>query len=1228
MKKSQDIFIFLGTIIALIGLMVLKQFVTPAGAIAEQVGNGGFDPNAIAATGFIILAAFTMGELFKQLKMPALLGYIAAGIVFGPDLSKIIFDTTDRAIFSSDVIDRLALINTLTVGVIGTLGGGELKISELKDQAGTILWVIGMSFLAIVPASGAVVFGLSYVLPDIVPFLADVPQTTKLAVSMLFWVFGFAMSPAATLAIIQETRAKGRFTSLTLGVVIVADLVLVASFLLTFNFAKLLTRPEGFSAQALVESLPAIGAEFGWAIVIGIVMGLVFIAYLRFVAREKLLFTVGVIFAGAAVAKMLHAEMLLAFLVAGFIVQNLSRHGHDMIHALEKISLPVFVVYFMIQAAQLDLVSLVQFMPLAIILTIVRTAGLYGGVKLATRVVKAPDHIDSNLWMAFFSRGGVDIVLATLVANQIDAWGTEFKAVIMATVVIHIIGGPAILKWVFERVGETEEARQQGSEEVAELDRMLHGDHATTDAPFDRPEFGHEELNARLDEIVASLENCYNRCIVQQLDQRHQYLEQAVERISIVRERAVEDLVELLEDADEPPKSLSKQVKRIHVRFRQSLQPQVEILEQLEPMAITPETTDDLLSNVRSFVDFDEHYKVEWEPRLLEPSDDDGQLLKAVKVFRRVREKVAGLGTRSVSLGRLWRYYMELSLPGYLASAVSATADRNERFWYEFGGHLRRVDDLFETTVEILREEHAQDDAAPDASDASTDEIIAADGRMSPTVNALPMSLSPGSEDEDEHADDHGHGEHHEEPHEHEQDAVDDEDRASSDADERAASGDGPRSPLDEAREWVQTASQELHDGGENLNSLLIQFVQTSRDRFTFAVQRAYADFIEGVQTAGTVELPSFRYRPSGRYDDALRAEERLHHRLGRESDIVAGYQGWISLDQQLVLFLHWFRSYQLRVTSVLDNRFQQGALQTLRRFLSRCDERPSALRDSAGEDDVSRIDWPTWYHEQIQPALDAARSSLDNALTGFSQGIVTRRLMDVLEARVARFSDSIRLLVQNPVESVEGGADVETVDLPLRAWYFSKLVREAALGLVEFNERAERIVRRALVGLGEVEQVLEERLVSEQAEDGAELDVANQLADKGLREAQGELKTIIEKVREDEHELRVWVVAETTQVVQDSTAPFLEHRLLEVMRDLSRARGETLAQRSVEPIISRLKGAYRTIAPLYEELASDLQQRLSQETESPTRNEVRERLVERDGHKSARTPAIYRRLF
>jgi len=89
--------------------------------------------------------------------------------------------------------------------------------------------------------------------------------------------------------------------------------------------------------------------------VIGAVTGLLFILYFRFVAQEMLFFTVGTIFATSYVCDVLHAEKLLAFITAGFIVQNLSKHGHDMIEALERISLPAFVVYFTIKAAGLNL---------------------------------------------------------------------------------------------------------------------------------------------------------------------------------------------------------------------------------------------------------------------------------------------------------------------------------------------------------------------------------------------------------------------------------------------------------------------------------------------------------------------------------------------------------------------------------------------------------------------------------------------------------------------------------------------------------------------------------------------------------------------------------------------------------------------------------------------------------------------------------------------------------
>jgi Kef-type K+ transport system membrane component KefB len=1217
------------TIFTLLALMYSRRFFD----LQESIGT--FDPGSLAATGFIVLAAFTMGELFKRLKMPALLGYIAAGIVFGPDLSHLVFGGTEHAIFGRDVIEDLSLINILTVGVIGTLAGGELKVAELKSQAVTIITIIAIAFVAVVPLSAAAVLATASFLPDLIPFLDGAATSTKLAAALLFGVFGFAMSPTVTLAIMQETRASGRFTSLTLGVVVVAELVLVASFLLAFNLSQLMLSPEGFTMPALLSKLPAIGAEFGWALVIGVITGIFFILYLRFVAREKLLFTVGIIFATAAVGKMLHAEQLLMFLAAGFVVQNFSKHGHDMIHALEKISLPVFVIYFMTQAAELDLMAFVNFLPLALILTAVRAIALGGSVKLATTLRKSPEYIDSNLWMAFFSRGSVDIVLAAVVAEQIVGWGEDFRAAVMATVIIHITLGPAILKWVYERVGETEDARKAGSEEVAELDRIVGVDNEPVYEPLERPEFPDPHLNRRLEEVNQDLSDCYKTCLIEQIEQHGTRLKHLVQRIEEVRAETLEELAKLLESAEhDRTGDVAPKVKRLHVQFRQSLQPQIDLLEHLQPMPITTDTTDTLLEKVRGLVEFDEQYRVRMEPWLLEPSDDDNRMIAAVKMFRQMRNSYGRGGHRNVPIGRLWRFYLELSVPAYLASAVAATAERNESFWYHLGVHLRRVDDLFEKVVRTLRagEEQpieqtsgAKAGALADA-DGSEVTVVERGAVLSPSVDALPMSMS--AEPEPDEAEEHAHGEPGPDgvapdaagPGSAAEAELLDDDEAT----ERAAS------PLDAARLLTRDGRQKLADEADELSSLLTLFIQTQRERFSISIERAYGDFIDAVSKAGTVELPSFRYRASSRYDEAHRAEARLRSRLDREASLVKGYQGWVVLDHQLILFLHWFRTYQQRIVTTLETRFDDGLVRRLRQLRSRCEERPSALSGADGDQPAGAPDWSSWYAEQIDPALEDARAALDHALTDFGQGIISRRLMDVLEARVARFSSMVHLLVQNPVESVEEDSNIDTINVPLRSWYFSKLLREAALRLVEFNERAERILRRSLVAMSEIRQGLETSLVSAQQEfrDSRDVDRANEVAEQALREAAQQTEELVTQVRSDEREMRVWVVDESTRIVRESTIPFLEHRLDEVVRELNQVRGDSLAQRSVQPLISRLKDAYRKVAPVFEQITTDLSQNLTGRTPEGGKSQVRDRLLLTQPTQTQTTPAIYRRLF
>ncbi|AWV90407.1 cation:proton antiporter [Bradymonas sediminis] len=1236
------------TIVILLALMYARQFFD-----FSDGSFGSMHPDSLVATGFIILAAFTMGELFKRLKVPALLGYIAAGIVFGPDLSQIVFGSTEQTIFTKDVINDLALINILTVGVIGTLGGGELKISDLKEHASTIVTVIGVVFAVVVPSSALILLGMATFFPSTAPFLMDVPTSTKLAAAMLFGVFAFAMSPTVSLAILQETRSKGPFTSLMLGTVILGDLVLVIGVLLAADFAVLVMGPTGITMAAAQEMFIKIGLEFGWAMVLGLITGLLYIGYLRFVAREKLLFTVGIIFATSAVAEMVHAETLVTFLVAGFIVQNFSKHGHDMIHSLEKISLPVFVIYFMTQAASLDLMQAVHFLPLTLVMATARVVSQVGGAKIALKLLKAPEVVRRNLPFAMLSLGSVDIVLAALVASKIPSWGGDLQAVVMGNVIIYIIVGPAVLKWVLGRAGETEEARQTGSEEVAELDRIV-GDEMGDEELLEHPEFTDPRLKLRLEQVRDELTTCYKSTLVERIETHGESLQELLDRIHEVRHKAISELFELLENAgDTPTQKLGPRVKRLHVQFRQTLQPQIDLLEHIEAMPVTPQSTEKLLVDVHQLVHFEESYRVQLEPWLLEASPEDSLWMRAVKVGRRTRNFVRRGCHRTIPLGRLWRFYLELSLPGYLASAVAATAEQNEQLWQHLGLHLRRVDDLFERVVRILSSEDITVGSAQSDSDGEGDEqtpavkVVARGRLLAPSVDALPMSMSgePGEDEDDDEADEH------DDAHAHEDDEDASGETALPEEPEEVSAPQPALSAVEAALAQARASHESLCKDAKALDAQLEVYVQSRRKRFGFSVEHAYADFIEAVGQAGTLSLPGYRYRASLRYDEAHRAQVRLQSRLGRAGDLVEGYQGWIVLDHQLILFLHWFRTYQQRVLITFQTRFEDGCVRQIKQLKLRCEDRPT---DAALDDDASAqptFDWPHWYGNKINPALENARISLDQALTDFDQGIIIRRLMDVLEARIARFSERVNLLAQNPTESLAEQSDVETVSVPLRAWYFSKLLREIALRLLESNERAERTLRRSMVALGEMRLGLETSLVSHQKElregelqsapdapDLEEAQRANEVAQQGLERAITQAEELIRLIQHDEHDMRMWIIEETTKVARDSTIPFLEHRLKEVMAELEKNRGPSLARRRVRPIVNRARNAYHRVAPVIEEIRHDIYRHLNGKPAAdpkiaPGRSHARARLLRssletpESGLKLA-TPAIYRRLF
>ena len=420
---------------ALILLLLLggMQLILPLGRDVPSSG-------ALLTLGFLILAAYTVGEIMGTVGLPKLLGYLIAGMVFGPSAAGVV---TPGAAF------QLQPVNQLAVALIAFVAGAELKWQEVKERGPAYLRILGtempLNFVLIAVA----VFALYPFIPG------DQAQTRlhALVFALLFASIAIAHSPAVTLGILTETRARGPVARTTLGVVLVSDVVLVIVFSLVATLSRVLIPPAGTGE---VASLPMVVWEIAGALVVGALIGAGVALYLRFIRRELLLFGIIIAMLGAEMARLAHVELLLTLLTAGFVMENFApeKTGEAMRKAVERAAAPVFVVFFALSGAAIHLSELSALFAVAAPLALVRGIGIFAGARLGSRWAGVSAVERRYVWMGLISQAGVAIGLATAVASVYPDMGPSVRALALALIPINELIGPVFFKRALTVSGE------------------------------------------------------------------------------------------------------------------------------------------------------------------------------------------------------------------------------------------------------------------------------------------------------------------------------------------------------------------------------------------------------------------------------------------------------------------------------------------------------------------------------------------------------------------------------------------------------------------------------------------------------------------------------------------------------------------------------------------------------------------------------------------------------
>jgi Kef-type K+ transport system membrane component KefB len=393
----------------------------------------------VTGFGFLLLAGTLMSELTAPLGLPHLTGYLVAGIAAGPHVLRLIDEPT---------VKSLSPINTLALCLIALAGGAELDLGAVRKAAASLAWATLVQTITVLVALSAVFLASR----RLIAFAHSLSPSALVGVALLWGALSVTRSPSATLGILSQTRASGELARFTLAFVMASDVVVVVLLATVLGSVRPLIDP---GASFSLSSFVSLGHELFGSVALGTTLGLVIAAYLLLVNRQMLVVLLFLGFGVSTVLDYLQFDSLLTFMVAGFIVRNLSKQGSKFVKYIEQTGTVVYVVFFAIAGADLDVPLLRTLWPVALILAGSRAAVTWGASRLASRLANDPPSLRSWGWSGLVSQAGLTLGLSMVIAREFPAIGTPFRALAIATVAVNELVGPVLFKLALDRTGET-----------------------------------------------------------------------------------------------------------------------------------------------------------------------------------------------------------------------------------------------------------------------------------------------------------------------------------------------------------------------------------------------------------------------------------------------------------------------------------------------------------------------------------------------------------------------------------------------------------------------------------------------------------------------------------------------------------------------------------------------------------------------------------------------------
>lgn len=409
-----------------------------------------------------ILIAILAGKAASKLKMPAVLGFLIAGMATGPYA----LDILNQEIL--DLPSYHTLISFLECGM-GLMLGSEMIWKRLRSYGKQIVVItLAQSLMTFVVVS--LVFSAIFYFMDIPVFLG-----------LIFGGIALATAPAPALSIVTEYKTDGPVTKTLLPLAVIDDVIAICVFLSVMGF--ILQKTVGGAVPSYMILLVIL-----FPLAIGGMVGFIISFIMKRIDSAKtntVIVFAGVIITGILTMLANHYVMpipMLNFMLSGMVYSAVFANliEESKIEKVMSYCTPVinscFAVIILNLGAPLDYHLIMGAGIFTVVYIVSRAIGKIGGASLGAKLSNAAPTVRKYLGMVILPHSGVSLVLTGIAISALTGefaqYGNIVRGTIAATAVINEIIAVFVAREGFKQSGEMgkallKETFQKGTEIIS-----------------------------------------------------------------------------------------------------------------------------------------------------------------------------------------------------------------------------------------------------------------------------------------------------------------------------------------------------------------------------------------------------------------------------------------------------------------------------------------------------------------------------------------------------------------------------------------------------------------------------------------------------------------------------------------------------------------------------------------------------------------------------------------